>query len=58
VFERVRDDWQEDSPTTNRAYAMTALLRMQIAAGDAAAVSSARDLIAMIEASRARRHAG
>jgi len=54
VFERVRDEWQEDTLTTNRAYAMTALLRMQIAAGDAAAASSARDLIAKIEASRGR----
>ena len=54
VFARVRDEWKEDSLTTNRAYAMTALLRMQVAGGDAAAVSSARDLIANIEASRGR----
>jgi tetratricopeptide (TPR) repeat protein len=54
IFERVRDEWQEEHLTTNRAYAFTALLRMQIAAGDAGAVSSARDLIAKIEASRSR----
>ncbi len=54
IFERVRDEWQEEHLTTNRAYALTALLRMQLAAGDAAAVSSARDLIAKIEASRSR----
>lgn len=54
TFERVRDEWKEDDLTTNRAYALTALLRMQIAAGDAAAVSAARDLIAKIEASRSR----
>ncbi len=54
VFERVRDEWQEESLTTNRAYALTALLRMQIAAGDAGAVASARELIAKIESSRGR----
>jgi serine/threonine-protein kinase len=54
MFERLRDEFKEDSLTTNRAYAMTALLRMQIAAGDAAAVESARELIANIEASRGR----
>lgn len=54
VFTRVRDEWQEEHLTTNRAYAMTSLLRMQIAAGDTAAVSSARELIAQIESSRGR----
>jgi hypothetical protein len=50
----VRDEWQEEHLTTNRAYALTALLRIQIAADHAAAASSARDLIAKIEASRSR----
>ena len=54
MYERVRDEWQEEHLTTNRAYAMTALIRMQLAAGDAAAASSARELIAKIESSRGR----
>jgi serine/threonine-protein kinase len=54
LYTRVRDEWKEDQLTTNRAYAMVSLLRMQIAAGDAAAVSAARQLIAQIEATRGR----
>jgi eukaryotic-like serine/threonine-protein kinase len=54
LFTRVRDEWKEEQLTTNRAYAMVALLRMRIAAGDASAVSSAREIIAQIEATRGR----
>jgi tetratricopeptide (TPR) repeat protein len=54
LFTRVRDEWQEEHLQMNRAYAMTTLLRMQIAAGDASAVASARELIAKIQSSRGR----
>jgi tetratricopeptide (TPR) repeat protein len=54
LYTRVRDEWKEDQLTTNRAYAMVSLLRMQIAAGDTAAVSAARKLIAQIEATQGR----
>ncbi len=55
IYTRVRDEWKEEHLTMNRAYAMTALLRMQVVAGDAASVSSARELIAQIESSHGRR---
>ena len=54
LFIRVRDEFKEEHLQMNRAYAMTTLLRMQIAAGDATAVASARDLITQIESSRGR----
>jgi serine/threonine-protein kinase len=54
LFARVRDEWKEKDLTTNRAYAMTQLLRMQIAADDRTAVASARELIKQIESSRGR----
>jgi tetratricopeptide (TPR) repeat protein len=54
LFTRVRDEFKEEHLQMNRAYAMTTLLRMRIAAGDATAVAAARELIQQIESSRGR----